>query len=290
MIGRWRGTGKACRRCRGSVVWSDLGMCLARHKDWDRAIDALRHAADPTRRIAVSEPARLLPGPGRTNGRGPDVFRGAAARAGALQYGPHAVPHEPRRRGAPHLQAAAQAGPPFSRPARCWPSWRPASRPTRPCFKPGSTRRLSPAQVAPPEERETCQWRPPEGVTCQPPVTENGGQRPPNPFRRAPLPSFARRGKSRVCRGWDGGRGSGINLVSIFCSGEVRPSFTGPGFGSGSRARTVRCRWAPGPRPERNFCRYHLNHSRGLICHSLSIARLPKSIAARRPLHRAPEP
>jgi len=31
---------------RDAVVWCDLGMCLARHQDWDHAIEALRRAAE----------------------------------------------------------------------------------------------------------------------------------------------------------------------------------------------------------------------------------------------------
>src|SRR5207247_986222 len=38
------------------------------------------------------------------------------------------------------------------------------------------------------------------------------------------------------------------------------------------------------------LCRYQLSHRRGLICPSLSVAKIEKRVAARRPLHRAPEP
>src|ERR1700674_1434573 len=106
------------------------------------------------------------------------------------------------------------------------------------------------------------------------------------PARTAPL---ARRRKcDRLASGgivgqfWD-------QLVSVFGSGEGRRSWarlSSDRFHGRKGSMSVGA-WLPA---SAQLCRYHCSHSRGLSCPSWRVATSEKSVAARRPLHNAPEP
>ena len=97
-----------------AVLWCDLGMCLARHKDWDHALDSLRRAADlePENRQYQNMLGYCLAWAGHTD-EALNVFRTNGG-DGLAHYNLARVlldtHHEAEARQ--HLQAAVQASPP----------------------------------------------------------------------------------------------------------------------------------------------------------------------------------
>ncbi len=99
---------------REAVVWCDLGMCLARHKEWDRAVEALRHAAecDAENRQYQNLLGFCLARAGRMD-EALNVFRKSGSEGQAQYNVARMLLHMNQEAEArQHLQAAAQASPP----------------------------------------------------------------------------------------------------------------------------------------------------------------------------------